>query len=94
MNEIDGIQPAGAAHSIQPPDSILPTSLQPEPIEAGDVVEISEVARLAARIQDIPDIRAELVARVRAEIAAGVYETPDRLEIAVERLTEELLGDL
>ena len=31
-------------------------------------------------------IRQELVARVRAEIAAGTYETPEKLAIAVDRL--------
>ena len=35
-------------------------------------------------------IRHELVERVKAEIAAGEYETPERLEIAINRLTEEL----
>ena len=38
-------------------------------------------------------IRHELVERVKAEIAAGEYETPERLEIAINRLTEELLGE-
>jgi hypothetical protein len=32
------------------------------------------------------EIRHELVARVRREIAAGVYETPEKMEAALERL--------
>jgi len=31
-------------------------------------------------------IRVDLVARVRQEIADGTYDTPDKLEIALERL--------
>lgn len=39
---------------------------------------------------ELPPARRRLVQRIRAEIAAGTYETPERLEIAVERLLEEL----
>ncbi len=35
-------------------------------------------------------IRTELVARVRQEIQIGVYETAEKLEIALERLLAEL----
>jgi hypothetical protein len=34
--------------------------------------------------------RADLVARVRREIAAGTYETPEKLDVALERLLERL----
>jgi hypothetical protein len=33
-----------------------------------------------------PDVRQELVARVRQEIRAGTYDTPDKLEAALDRL--------
>ena len=33
-----------------------------------------------------PEIRADLVARVRREIAAGTYETEEKWEIALDRL--------
>ena len=32
------------------------------------------------------EIRHDLVARVRREIAAGIYDTPDKLETALARL--------
>jgi hypothetical protein len=35
-------------------------------------------------------IRTELVERVRAEIAAGTYDTPDRFQAALERLLERM----
>jgi len=34
--------------------------------------------------------RAELVARVRSEIALGTYETPEKLELALARLLEDV----
>ncbi len=40
-----------------------------------------------------PPIRADLVARVRREIEAGTYETPEKWEQALERLRRRLLGD-
>jgi hypothetical protein len=39
--------------------------------------------------EDLP-IRTELVERVRREIAAGTYETPDKWEIALSRLLDRL----
>jgi anti-sigma28 factor (negative regulator of flagellin synthesis) len=36
------------------------------------------------------DIRTELVERVRREIAAGTYETEDKLEIALARMFHDL----
>ena len=38
-------------------------------------------------------IRHELVERVQAEIAAGEYETPERLDLAINRLTARLLAE-
>lgn len=41
-------------------------------------------------LSHIPGIRVELVARVRREIAAGTYDTPEKWELALERLEEHL----
>jgi hypothetical protein len=37
-----------------------------------------------------PEIRCDLVERIRREIAAGVYETPEKWALALERLLERL----
>jgi hypothetical protein len=37
-----------------------------------------------------PAFRADLVARVRREIAEGRYETPEKLDAALARLLEDL----
>lgn len=37
-----------------------------------------------------PEIRHELVARIRREIAQGTYETPEKWESALERLWQRL----
>ena len=41
---------------------------------------------------DSSEIRADLVARVRREIAAGTYDTPEKLALALDRLLAHL-GD-
>ena len=37
-----------------------------------------------------PDIRADLVRRVRREIADGTYDTPEKFAIALDRLLHEI----
>src|SRR5262245_41833681 len=53
----------------------------------GDCVELSNVAE--SQMVGEP-YRAELVARVRAEIADGTYLTDEKLDAVVERLHREL----
>jgi hypothetical protein len=93
MNGIEGIPSVPAPKPIENVDSAAPLGVRPAAEGVGDVVEISSAAMLAAKIQEVPEIRVELVERVKAEIAAGTYETPERIEAAVERLTAELLGE-
>jgi hypothetical protein len=40
-----------------------------------------------------PEVRAGLVARVRREIEAGTYDTPEKLEIALQRMFDCLADD-
>ncbi|MDX2130838.1 MAG: flagellar biosynthesis anti-sigma factor FlgM [Planctomycetota bacterium] len=54
-----------------------------------DRVEFSAVATYLSKLRDLP-VRQDLVDRVKAEIAAGTYDTPDKFEAALT----ELLGDV
>jgi len=53
-------------------------------------LDISREADLVSRIHDIPDVRADRVAELRAAIESGTYETPDKLDIALGRLLDEI----
>lgn len=55
-----------------------------------DEVAISPAAEAAVQAAELGDVRAELVARVRHEIATGTYETPDKLDSALERLLDAI----
>ncbi|MBE6429156.1 MAG: hypothetical protein E7028_11390 [Planctomycetaceae bacterium] len=48
--------------------------------------ETASVSDVTFSGEKIDGIRTDLVNRVRAEIAAGTYETPEKLEIALEKL--------
>lgn len=39
-----------------------------------------------------PAVRQDLVARVRLEILAGTYDTPDKLADALDRLSDRFAG--
>lgn len=55
-----------------------------------DRVEISDLARMMAKIGQLPAIRHEMVAQVKAQIDAGTYDSPQKLDIAVDRLIDDL----
>ena len=53
-----------------------------------DTVQISDVARYLGEIKKLPDIRQDKVDAVKAQIKAGTYETPDKIEHVVNTLLE------
>jgi len=55
-----------------------------------DRVEVSDMARLMARLNQLPDVRADLVEKARADIAAGRYDDDERLELAIDALIDDL----
>ena len=55
-----------------------------------DEVNISDTARLVEQAKAAPDIRQDKVQSLRAQIASGTYETPDKLDGAVSRLLDEI----
>jgi negative regulator of flagellin synthesis FlgM len=64
-------------------------------VQAGaprDQVEISPLGRMLDGIGDLPEIRYDRVEEIRRQIAAGDYETIDKLETALDRLLDELSG--
>lgn len=55
----------------------------------GDRVAISEHARLLEMLARVPAIRTERIEDLRRLIESGEYETPERIEGAVQKLMEE-----
>ena len=94
MNNVNGVHPAWAPKPVESASPVVPNAPANGPGNVSDVVEISSAASLAAKIEQIPDVRADLVARVKQEIAAGTYETPERIDAAIENLLEDLFPEL
>ena len=85
---VSGAQPTNASHKLH---SAQPTAPKPHmtPI---DQVDISQEAEMVSQMREAPDIRQELVTRIKSEIEAGTYETDAKLDIALGRLLDELGG--
>ena len=58
--------------------------------KSADKVELSGVSHLLNALKT-NDVRADKVADIRAQIAAGTYETDTKLDIAADRLLDDLL---
>ncbi len=62
------------------------------PADQLDISPAAEAAIQAAETgaAESGEIRSDLVARVRGEIASGTYETPEKLDAALDRLLDEI----
>jgi negative regulator of flagellin synthesis FlgM len=79
------VYPRLAAWSVEPGQTVRANT-------PGDQVEISPLGQMLDGISRLPEIRHERVAEVRRQIAEGIYETPAKLELALDRLLDELRG--
>jgi negative regulator of flagellin synthesis FlgM len=57
---------------------------------SADRVDISPAAQAAVQATESDDIRGALVSQIRAQLAAGTYETPEKLDKAVQRLLDTI----
>ena len=89
--EIYGPSQVHGAHSIKAPQRIKPTQTETvvdnTPV---DQVDISPEADFVNQIHDLPEMRTDRVADIRAQIESGVYETDEKLDIAIGRLLDEI----
>ncbi len=83
---VHGPQPINAPHRAQVPQP----SAQRSQLTGADQLDISREADMVSRVREIPDIRADRVAEIRAAIESGEYETDEKLDIAVGRLLDEI----
>ncbi len=59
-----------------------------DPIQ--DELQISSQGDMLSKLSDVPDIRQDKVAALRAAIADGSYESEDKLSGALDRLLDEI----
>ncbi len=94
----NGLDSGSGDNSVRPteshPSESLPADEATAAVPGSDVpqekAEVSEAADVTQPVGDEADLRAERLARIRAEVAAGTYETDEKIESAVERLLREI----
>lgn len=62
------------------------------PTREADRVEVSQVASMLSKLKNLPEVRQDLVAKVRAELAAGTYNADDKLDAALDALLDDIEG--
>jgi len=72
----------------QPIKKQIPASAQPA-AGGADKVELSGVSHLLTSLK-ANDIRLDKVASVKSQIEAGTYESDDKLDVAADRLLDDL----
>lgn len=73
-------RPAGAADSVRPAGLEMPR----------DEIQISPEARLLEEVARSGGVQDSRVDEIRRMIASGVYETPERMAVALDRLLDEM----
>lgn len=83
---VHGAQPISAPHRSYNSQPTQGASAS----QGADQLDISREADMVSRARDLPDMRAEKVARIKAQIANGTYETDEKLDLAMSRLLDEI----
>jgi len=89
---IYGTSQIHAAQPMSPPHRLTPTqgTSGASSFTGVDQLDISPEADFVAQARDLPDIREDRVAALRAQIQNGTYETADKLDMALSRLLDEI----
>jgi negative regulator of flagellin synthesis FlgM len=85
-NQVHAAQPLSAPHRMAPTHSPASTYSS----TGVDQLDISPEADFVAQARELPDIREDRVAAIRAQIQNGSYETAEKLDIALSRLLDEV----
>ena len=94
MSSINSIGGAGAAGPVQrlvnnPIQKQVPADA-PAQLPATDKLQLSGVSHLLKSLKN-NDVRTDKVAEIKAQIASGTYEDDRKLDVAVDRLLDDLL---
>ncbi len=69
-------------------NSVAPSS--PRGIDTKDTLELSSEGMFVEQTKNLPEMRMDRIASIRAQIANGTYETSDKLDMALENMLDEL----
>jgi len=91
MSSINGVGANSSIHKIiQQPVGKAAATEAPKQSGTLDKLELSGMNHLLQTLKT-NDVRMNKVSQIRAEIEAGTYETPDKLDAAADKLLDDLL---
>ena len=73
-----------------PVQKAIPTDA-PKQIPATDRLELSGVSHLLKTLKSNGDVRTDKIAEIKSAIEKGTYEDDKKLDVAVDRLLDDLL---
>ncbi|HUY34099.1 MAG TPA: flagellar biosynthesis anti-sigma factor FlgM [Pirellulales bacterium] len=85
-SQLHGAQAISAPHAA--PAAAAPSVSSS--FSMSDELQISDAGRMVEQAKQLPDVRFDRVNALRAQIAGGAYETAGKLNVAVERLLNEI----
>jgi len=93
--EVNGIGPISGS---QPVRKVAQPATPPPPAEARptsptDELELTSVNPVASEVDLKSEFQSQRIAQIQQQIADGTYETPEKLDIAVDRMLESLLAE-
>ena len=91
--EIRGTNSINAAQAVRMPGNVgsVENTQQVAHPDVVDQLDISAEAQAASRSADVSEVRTARIAEIKAQIAEGTYETPEKLDAAVSRMLDELV---
>jgi negative regulator of flagellin synthesis FlgM len=88
LTQVHGTQNINAPHFNRTTSPA--TSATSSSINTTDELQLSPAAQMASKLSEIPDIRWDRVNAIKTAIADGTYMTDDKMNVAVDRLLDEI----
>lgn len=92
--EVRGLNSVGATAPVSrtAPATATGPAAPVGPAAPRDEVEISAVSRMLDDASRTQGVREQRLEQIKAAIEAGTYDTPEKLEIALDRMLEQIGG--
>jgi len=88
LTQLHGTQSINAPHFNRPSAPAAPAGVSS--VNTTDELQLSPAAQMASKLSEIPDIRWDRVNAIKTAIANGSYMSDDKMNVAVERLLDEI----
>jgi len=93
--EVNSIGPISSSQPVRPvAQSATPSpAAEARPTSPTDELELTSVNPAASEVDLQSEFQTQRIAQIQQQIADGTYETPEKLDIAVDRMLESLLAE-